>query len=215
MTKTKGLLIMDVDSTLIQEDLSCGEIAGSGAEIADITSRAMNGELDFAEALAARVGLLKGLPETVFSEVRKQIHFTEGARDLVAALQANGWKVGVVSGGFHETVDDLARELGLDYVRANHLEIVDGQLTGKTTGDIVTKEVKLASLKKWAAELGLELSQTVAMGDGANDLPMILASGIGIAFHAKPVVREQAPYQINTPNLALALDIIKEVKGDL
>ncbi len=217
MTKTKGLLIMDVDSTLIQEegiDL-LGEIAGSGAEIADITSRAMNGELDFAEALAARVGLLKGLPETVFSEVRKQIQFTEGARDLVAALQANGWKVGVVSGGFHETVDDLARELGLDYVRANHLEIVDGQLTGKTTGDIVTKEVKLASLKKWAAELGLELSQTVAMGDGANDLPMILASGIGIAFHAKPVVREQAPYQINTPNLALALDIIKEVKGDL
>ena len=208
---------MDVDSTLIQEegiDL-LGEIAGSGAEIADITSRAMNGELDFAEALAARVGLLKGLPETVFSEVRKQIHFTEGARDLVSALQANGWKVGVVSGGFHETVDDLARELGLDYVRANHLEIVDGQLTGKTTGDIVTKEVKLASLKKWAAELGLELSQTVAMGDGANDLPMILASGIGIAFHAKPVVREQAPYQINTPNLALALDIIKEVKGDL
>lgn len=175
----------------------------------------MNGELDFAEALAARVALLKGLPETVFAEVRKQIHFTEGARDLVAALQANGWKVGVVSGGFHETVDDLARELELDYVRANHLEIVDGQLTGKTTGDIVTKEVKLASLKKWAAELGLELSQTVAMGDGANDLPMILASGIGIAFHAKPVVREQAPYQINTPNLALALDIIKEVKGDL
>ena len=217
MTKAKGLLIMDVDSTLIQEegiDL-LGEIAGSGAEIADITSRAMNGELDFAEALAARVGLLKGLPETVFSEVRKQIHFTEGARDLVEALQANGWKVGVVSGGFHETVDDLARELGLDYVRANHLEIVDGQLTGKTTGDIVTKEVKLASLKKWAAEVGLELSQTVAMGDGANDLPMILASGIGIAFNAKPVVREQAPYQINTPNLALVLDIIKEVKGEL
>ncbi|MFZ2347227.1 MAG: phosphoserine phosphatase SerB [Lactococcus chungangensis] len=217
MTKAKGLLIMDVDSTLIQEegiDL-LGEIVGSGAEIADITSRAMNGELDFAEALEARVALLEGLPETVFAEVRKQIHFTEGARDLVEALQANGWKVGVVSGGFHETVDDLARELGLDYVRANHLEIVDGQLTGKTTGDIITKEVKLASLKKWAAEVGLELSQTVAMGDGANDLPMILASGIGIAFNAKPVVREQAPYQINTPNLALVLDIIKEVKGEL
>ncbi|GHU35750.1 phosphoserine phosphatase SerB [Bacilli bacterium] len=217
MTKTKGLLVMDVDSTLIQEegiDL-LGEIAGSGAEIADITSRAMNGELDFSEALEARVALLKDLPETVFAEVRKQIHFTEGARDLVETLQANGWKVGVVSGGFHETVDDLSRELGLDYVRANHLEIVDGQLTGKTRGDIVTKEVKLGSLKKWAAELGLDLSQTVAMGDGANDLPMILASGIGIAFHAKPVVREQAPYQINTPNLALALEIIKEVKGNL
>ncbi|GAB2022932.1 phosphoserine phosphatase SerB [Pseudolactococcus yaeyamensis] len=217
MTKTKGLLVMDVDSTLIQEegiDL-LGEIAGSGAEIADITSCAMNGELDFAEALAARVALLKGLPETVFAEVRKQIHFTEGAHDLVEALQANGWKVGVVSGGFHETVDDLARELGLDYVRANHLEIVDGRLTGKTTGDVVTKGVKLASLKKWAVELGLELSQTVAMGDGANDLPMILASGIGIAFCAKPVVCEQAPYQINTPNLALALEIIKEVKGNL
>lgn len=216
MTKTKGLLVMDVDSTLIQEegiDL-LGEMAGSGAEIADITSRAMNGELDFSEALEARVALLKGLPETVFSEVRKQIHFTEGARDLVEALQANGWKVGVVSGGFHETVDGLAQEIGIDYVRANHLAVANGQLTGKVTGEIVTKAVKLASLKKWAAELDLDLSQTVAIGDGANDLPMILAAGIGIAFNAKEIVRKQAPYQINEPDLALVLDIIEKVRID-
>ena len=105
--------------------------------------------------------------------------------------------------------------MGLDFVKANHLEVADGKLTGKVVGEVVTKEVKLASLKKWATELGLELSQTVAVGDGANDLPMILASGIGIAFNAKAVVREQAPYQINKPNLALALDIIKEVRGDV
>ena len=217
MTKIKGLLIMDVDSTLIQEegiDL-LGELAGSGPEIADITHRAMNGELDFAESLNARVGLLAGLPVSVFDTIRKQIHFTDGARDLVESLHAKGWRVGVVSGGFHETVDGLARELGIDYVRANHLEAVAGKLTGKVTGDIVTKSVKLDSLKNWAQELGLDLSQTVAMGDGANDLPMILASGIGIAFNAKDIVREQAPYQINVPNLALALDIIKEVRGEL
>ena len=217
MTDTAGLLIMDVDSTLIQEegiDL-LGELAGSGAEVANITHRAMNGELDFTEALAARVALLAGLPDTVFATIRKQIHFTHGVRELVDTLHARGWKVGVVSGGFHETVDELADELGLDYVKANHLEIADGMLTGKVVGEVVTKDVKLASLKKWATELGLELSQTVAVGDGANDLPMILASGIGIAFNAKAVVREQAPYQINTPNLALALDIIKEVRGDV
>ena len=217
MTDTAGLLIMDVDSTLIQEegiDL-LGELTGSGAEVANITHRAMNGELDFTEALAARVALLAGLPDTVFATIRKQIHFTHGVRELVDTLHARGWKVGVVSGGFHETVDELADELGLDFVKANHLEVADGKLTGKVVGEVVTKEVKLASLKKWATELGLELSQTVAVGDGANDLPMILASGIGIAFNAKAVVREQAPYQINTPNLALALDIIKEVRGDV
>ena len=217
MTDTTGLLIMDVDSTLIQEegiDL-LGELAGSGAEVANITHRAMNGELEFGEALAERVALLAGLPDTVFATIRKQIHFTHGVRELVDTLHARGWKVGVVSGGFHETVDELADELGLDYVKANHLEIADGMLTGKVVGEVVTKDVKLASLKKWATELGLELSQTVAVGDGANDLPMILASGIGIAFNAKAVVREQAPYQINTPNLALALDIIQKVRGDI
>ena len=217
MTDTTGLLIMDVDSTLIQEegiDL-LGELTGSGAEVANITHRAMNGELEFGEALAERVALLAGLPDTVFATIRKQIHFTHGVRELVDTLHARGWKVGVVSGGFHETVDELADELGLDFVKANHLEVADGKLTGKVVGEVVTKEVKLTSLKKWATELGLELSQTVAVGDGANDLPMILASGIGIAFNAKAVVREQAPYQINTPNLALALDIIKEVRGDV
>jgi phosphoserine phosphatase len=216
MTQTKGLLVMDVDSTLIQEegiDL-LGEMAGSGAEIAEITSRAMNGELDFAAALDARVALLKGLPDTVFADLRKQIHFTKGARELVDTLHANGWKVGVVSGGFHETVDGLAQEIGIDYVRANHLAVENGQLTGKVTGEIVTKAVKLASLKKWAAELDLDLSQTVAIGDGANDLPMILAAGIGIAFNAKEIVRKQAPYQINEPNLALALDIIEKVRAN-
>lgn len=217
MTNVKGLLVMDVDSTLIQEegiDL-LGEIAGSGAKIADITSRAMNGELDFAEALKARVALLKGLDETVFTEVRKQIHFTKGARELVATLHDKGWKVGVVSGGFHETVDSLAQEIGIDYVRANHLAIENGKLTGQVTGEIVTKTVKLASLKNWASELGLDLSQTVAIGDGANDLPMLLAAGIGIAFNAKPIVREQVPYQINEPNLALALEVIRKVRADV
>ncbi|NQI71279.1 phosphoserine phosphatase SerB [Streptococcus suis] len=207
---TKGLLVMDVDSTLIMEegiDL-LGEEAGVGEQVADITERAMRGELDFEEALRERVALLKGLPVSVFDRIMEKIHFTPGAAELVAELKARGFKVAVVSGGFHETVDRLAERLELDYVRANRLEVVDGFLTGQVLGDIVTKDTKKACLEAWAAENGLALSQTIAMGDGANDLPMIQEAGIGVAFCAKPIVQEQAPYQINEKNLYKLIEIL-------
>ncbi|HFI0635054.1 TPA: phosphoserine phosphatase SerB [Streptococcus suis] len=207
---TRGLLVMDVDSTLILEegiDL-LGEEAGVGEEVAAITERAMRGELDFEEALRERVALLKGLPVTVFDRIMEKIHFTPGAADLVAELKNRGYKVAVVSGGFHETVDRLAAQLELDYVRANRLEVVDGLLTGQVLGEIVTKETKKACLEAWAVENGLELSQTIAMGDGANDLPMIQRAGIGVAFCAKPIVQEQAPYQINEKNLYKLIEIL-------
>ncbi|MCB4943099.1 phosphoserine phosphatase SerB [Streptococcus mutans] len=214
MTKTKGLLVMDVDSTLVQEEVIdlLGDEAGVGQQVADITERAMRGELDFRQALEERVATLEGLPESIFDKVYARIHFNKNAKELVAELHARGYKVGLVSGGFHETVDCLAAEAGIDYVKANHLEIKNGLLTGRTWGDIVTKEVKLQKLKDWAVENELVLSQTIAMGDGANDLPMIHEAGIGIAFCAKPIVRQQAPYQINEPDLYKVIEILDEVK---
>ncbi|WP_105183198.1 phosphoserine phosphatase SerB [Streptococcus suis] len=207
---TTGLLVMDVDSTLILEegiDL-LGEEAGLGEQVAAITERAMRGELDFEEALRERVALLKGLPVSVFDRIIKKIHFTPGAAELVSEFKMRGYKVAVVSGGFHETVDRLAAQLELDYVRANRLEAVDGVLTGQVLGEIVTKDTKKACLEEWAAENGLSLSQTIAMGDGANDLPMIQRAGIGVAFCAKPIVQEQAPYQINEKNLYKLIEIL-------
>ena len=214
MKTIKGLLVMDVDSTLIMEegiDL-LGEEAGVGAQVAAITERAMRGELDFEAALRERVALLKGLPEDIFTRIAERIHFTPGAEDLVDELHKRGYKVGLVSGGFHETVDRLAEQLGIDYVKANRLEIQQGFLTGQVLGEIVTKDTKLAMLKAWAAENKLELNQTIAMGDGANDLPMIQAAGIGIAFMAKPIVREQAPYQIPECNLYRVINLLDNRK---
>ena len=214
MKTVKGLLVMDVDSTLIMEegiDL-LGEEAGVGAQVAAITERAMRGELDFEAALRERVALLKGLPEDIFTRIAERIHFTPGAEELVDELHKRGYKVGLVSGGFHETVDRLAEQLGIDYVKANRLEIEQGLLTGQVLGEIVTKDTKLAMLKAWAAENMLELNQTIAMGDGANDLPMIQAAGIGIAFMAKPIVREQAPYQIQECNLYRVIDLLDNRK---
>ena len=214
MKTVKGLLVMDVDSTLIMEegiDL-LGEEAGVGAQVAAITERAMRGELDFEAALRERVALLKGLPEDIFTRIAERIHFTPGAEELVDELHKRGYKVGLVSGGFHETVDRLAEQLGIDYVKANRLEVQQGFLTGQVLGEIVTKDTKLAMLKAWAAENKLELNQTIAMGDGANDLPMIQAAGIGIAFMAKPIVREQAPYQIQECNLYRVIDLLDNRK---
>ena len=214
MKTVKGLLVMDVDSTLIMEegiDL-LGEEAGVGAQVAAITERAMRGELDFEAALRERVALLKGLPEDIFTQIAEKIHFTPGAEELVDELHKRGYKVGLVSGGFHETVDRLAEQLGVDYVKANRLEIKQGLLTGQVLGEIVTKDTKLAMLKAWAAENMLELNQTITMGDGANDLPMIQAAGIGIAFMAKPIVREQAPYQIQECNLYRVIDLLDNRK---
>ena len=195
-----GLLVMDVDSTLIDEEVidELGAAAGIGEQIASITARAMNGELDFREALQARVALLKDLPTSVFDDVYRRVHFTQGALDLIDALHAHGWKVGVVSGGFHEVVDRLAADAHLDFC-----------LTGHVLGDIVTKDVKLQSLRDWASRMGISMGQTVAVGDGANDLPMIHAAGLGVAFCAKPAVQADAPHRVNERDLTRILDFLR------
>lgn len=206
----KGLLVMDVDSTLIREegiDL-LGKAAGVGEQVARITELAMNGELDFEEALKERVALLKGLPETIFDDVAKSIHFTKGAKELVKTLHDRGFKVGLVSGGFHQTVDRLAKELEIDYVKANTIEVSNGKLTGKVIGDIVTRETKKEKLIEWSNANQVTLQNTVAVGDGANDLLMIRTAGVGIAFCAKPIVTKEAPFSISKPDLLKVLDFI-------
>lgn len=204
------LIVMDIDSTLINEEVIdlLGEEAGVGERVAAITERAMRGELDFKEALRERVGLLAGLDESVFERTYARTSFTPGALDLVAEAHARGWKVGVVSGGFHEVADRIVEAAGIDYCLANRLEVVGGKLTGKLAAEIVTKELKLASLEGWANELGLSMQDTVAIGDGANDIPMILAAGTGIAFCAKPKVKEAAPHHIDDRNLMKVFEFI-------
>ena len=206
----RRLIVMDIDSTLINEEVIdlLGEEAGVGEQVADITERAMRGELDFAQALNERVGLLAGLDASVFDRTFARVTFTPGALELVRTAHERGWKVGVVSGGFHEVADRIVDAAGIDYCLANRLEVEDSRLTGRLAAKIVTKERKLESLKAWAAELGIPLSRTVAMGDGANDIPMIQAAGVGIAFCAKPKTRAAAPHAIDERNLMLALPLI-------
>ena len=204
------LIVMDIDSTLINEEVIdlLGEEAGVGEQVAAITERAMRGEIDFKQALEERVGLLAGLGQEVFDCTFARVTFTPGALELIRTAHERGWKVGVVSGGFHEVADRIVEAAGIDYCLANRLEVQNGKLTGKLAAEIVTRERKLEALRSWAHELGLPMSQTVAMGDGANDIPMIQAAGTGIAFCAKPKVRAAAPFAINERNLMLAMDII-------
>ena len=213
--KDMRLIVMDIDSTLINEEVIdlLGEEAGVGARVAQITERAMRGELDFRQALEERVGLLAGLDKSVFDRTFARVTFTPGALELVEAAHARGWKVGVVSGGFHEVADRIVVAAGIDYCLANRLEVVDGRLTGRLAAEIVTKERKLEALRTWAAELGLSMGQTVAMGDGANDIPMIQAAGTGIAFCAKPKTQAAAPHHIDERNLMLALPIIEGTRA--
>ncbi|KZK07393.1 Phosphoserine phosphatase [Lactococcus cremoris] len=208
----KGLLVMDVDSTLIEEEVIdlLGEKAGLGEKISEITAAAMSGELDFKEALKERVALLSGLRTTIFDEIYKEIHLTNGATGLIETLHGRGWKVGVVSGGFHEIVDKLAVDLKLDYVFANRLAVQEGYLTGETYGTIVDKSFKLERLKQWAKENKLNLSEVVAVGDGANDIPMLNAAGLGIAFCAKPAVKAAVAYHIDKRNLLMVLELLEK-----
>jgi len=206
----RRLVVMDVDSTLIQDEVIelLAAHAGREAEVAAVTSAAMRGELDFAESLRARVAALAGLPESVLGEVRAEIRLTPGARTLVRTLKRLGFTVAVVSGGFIEIVGDLARELDIDHAHANRLEVRDGLLTGRVLGDIVDRAGKAAALRRFAEAERLPLSRTVAIGDGANDLDMLDAAGLGIAFNAKPIVREQADTAVNVPYLDAVLYLL-------
>jgi phosphoserine phosphatase len=176
--------------------------------VADVTERAMRGELDFAQSLRERVATLAGLPESVFDTVRSQIRVTKGVPELIAGVKAAGGHVGVVSGGFHELLDPLAAELGLDFWRANRLEVANGALTGHVVGEIIDGAAKATALAEWALETQTSLKDTVAIGDGANDLAMMAVAGLSIAFCAKPIVQEQANVSLNERDLALTLEMM-------
>ena len=203
MRHAKRLVVMDVDSTLIQQEVIelLAAKAGVEAEVKAITDSAMRGELDFAQSLIARVGLLKGLDESVMAEVREEIRLTPGARTLVRTLQRLGHIVAVVSGGFINVIEPLVKELGIAHYRANTLEIVDGKLTGKVQGAIVDRAAKASALSEFAAQENIALAQTIAIGDGANDLDMIAIAGLGIAFNAKPAVKAAADSSVSAPYL--------------
>ncbi|WP_307844468.1 phosphoserine phosphatase SerB [Actinotalea solisilvae] len=188
------VVVMDVDSTLITGEVieMLAGHAGSRAAVTAITESAMRGEIDFATSLHQRVATLAGLPEAVFDAVRAEMTLTPGAERLVAELHRRGWPVGLVSGGFHELVDPLAERLGIGFVRANRLEVEAGHLTGRVTGPVVDAEAKAVALRELARAHGVPMERTVAIGDGANDLRMLAAAGLGIAFNAKPVVCAQA-----------------------
>lgn len=208
--KGKRLLVMDVDSTLVQGEVieMLAERAGVRRDVAAVTEAAMRGELDFAESLRARVALLAGLPATAIDEVRAEVSLTPGARTLVRTLKRLGFRLAIVSGGFTQVTDALADDLGLDYAAANTLEIVDGHMTGGLVGPILDRAGKAAALERFAADAGVPLSQTVAVGDGANDLDMIAAAGLGIAFNAKPVVRTAADTSVSHPYLDSVLYLL-------
>ena len=216
MKEVTGLLVMDVDGTLVRQegiDLLAQE-AGVGEKVAEITAQAMKGELDFSASLEARVALLKGLETSIFPKILEQMEVTTGAESLITELHQRGYKVGLVSGGFHEVIDPIARSLGIDLVLANRLEASDGRLTGKVLGGIITPERKKESLLTWAKENHVPRSQTIAMGDGANDLPMIETAGIGIAFMAKSIVAEGAQFRIEKRDLSLVLEILDKYRKE-
>ena len=204
------LVVFDVDSTLIENEVIelLADVAGTLPQVAEITLSAMNGELDFEQSLRSRVATLKGLPESVFDEVAPRIVVTDGVPQMVAAVQAAGGRVAVVSGGFHEVLDPVAEELGLDHWRANRLEIVDGVLTGGLVGPIIDAKAKADTLREWAHDFGIPLSQTVAVGDGANDLEMMAITGLAVGFDAKAPVRDEAHVLIDVRDLSQLLPLL-------
>ncbi len=204
------LVVLDMDSTFIQQEVIdlLAAHAGVGEEVAAITERSMRGDVDFSASLAQRVALLKGLPVEIFDQVRREISLSRGAQEMVDQLHAAGHKVAVVSGGFENVIHPILRTAGVDYFRANHLESVDGVLTGRTTGALITSLGKAEFLKEIALQLGIPLSQTVAVGDGANDLGMMAIAGLSIAFNAKPKVQAAAMHSINDGNLLQVLGLM-------
>lgn len=215
--RAQRLVVMDVDSTLIQDEVIelFAAHAGCEAEVAEVTARAMRGELDFEQSLHARVALLAGIDESVVDKVRTEVRLTPGARTLIRTLKRLGYQVGVVSGGFTQVTDDLQERLGLDFASANTLEVVDGKLTGRVIGEVVDRAGKARLLRRFASEAGVPLVQTVAIGDGANDLDMLNAAGLGVAFNAKPVVREAAHTAVNVPFLDTVLYLLGVTRDEV
>lgn len=204
------LVVLDVDSTLIEDEIIelLADAAGARAQVAAITASAMNGEVDFEQSLRARVALLEGLPENVFVEVAALVRVTRGVPELVDGIHAAGGRVGVVSGGFHEVIDPIAAGLRLDRWRANSLEVVGGTLTGRLRGAIVDADAKATTLREWAGIYGIPLHQTIAVGDGANDLPMMAITGLAVGFDAKAPVRDEANIVMDVRDLSQLLPLL-------
>ena len=210
MSQVKGLCVMDVDGTLILEEVIdlLGREVGHEEEISQLTSQAMQGELDFESSLRKRVSLLKGLPVSVFAKVFNSIHLTPNAREFISIIQKNGILVGLVSGGFTPIVERLAKSLGSTHYSANQLEVKEDFLTGELVGQIISPEVKQATLEQWRKELKLPKERTVAIGDGANDLLMLKSAGLGIAFCAKEVLKKEIPHHVDKRDFLEVLPLI-------
>ncbi len=210
MRHARKLVLLDVDSTLIQQEVIelLATKAGVNAEVVKITEAAMRGELDFEQSLLARVALLSGLSEDAIEQVRLEILLTPGARTLIRTLQRLGHTVCVVSGGFHNVIDPLLKELNISHYRANTLEIIDGKLSGKVVGAVIDRAAKAQALRDFAALENINIEQTIAIGDGANDLDMIAIAGLGIAFNAKPAVKAAADSSVSAPYLDSVLYLL-------
>ncbi|MFF7292711.1 phosphoserine phosphatase SerB [Microbacterium sp. NPDC008134] len=210
MTSARLLVVLDADSTLIRNEVIelLADEAGRRDEVQAATEAAMRGEVDFSESLRTRVAALRGVSVDAFPRVLARIEPTPGVRELTAAVHARGGVVGVVSGGFHEILDDVAPGLGVDRWRANRLRVVDGRLTGEVDGAIVDAAAKAESLREWAAELGVAPHATIAIGDGANDLKMMAAAGLGLAFNAKPAVRAAASLVVGPQDLSEVIALL-------
>ena len=210
MSKTRGLCVLDVDGTLIEEEVIdlLGKEADCEKEVAQLTIQAMRGELDFEESLRKRVSLLEGLSLDVFEQLYSQIHLSKNAKQFIKFLQEHEIEVGLVSGGFIPIVERLATELGIRLIAANRLEVKDGFLTGKLEGEIITREIKEETLIRWTEELDLPIERTVAIGDGANDLLMLKSAGLGIAFCAKEVLKKDIPNHVDKRDFLEVLPLI-------
>ncbi len=195
--------MMDVDSTLIQQEVIdlLADYAGVMPEVKEITEQAMAGKLDFKQSLSKRVGLLEGLSDEIFQWLKPQIELTPGVQELIAAVHRLDGKIGAVSGGFSQVLEPLANEIGLDYWKANSLEVLDGKLTGSVVGPIIDAEAKATALKSWATDSGIALEQTIAIGDGANDIQMLQCAGYAVAFRPKPVLKQYADLVIEENSL--------------
>ena len=215
--RAKRLIVFDVDSTLIQGEVieMLAAYAGVEDQVRQVTEAAMRGEMDFAESLRQRVATLAGLDESVLTAVAERIELTPGARTTVRTLRRLGFRCGVVSGGFRQVIEPLAQELELDFVQANLLEVVDGKITGKVVGEIVDRAYKATALQTFAAESGIPMEQTVAVGDGANDIDMLNAAGLGVAFNAKPALREVADTALSHPYLDAVLFILGVTRDEV
>jgi phosphoserine phosphatase len=210
MTFVKRLVQLDVDSTFIQQEAIelLAAKAGVLEKVSTITDSAMRGELDFEQSLRARVSFLKGLPQSVITEVQQEIKLTDGAQDLVHLLHTQGHSVALVSGGFIDIIEPMIRSLSIKYYKANKLEIADGVLTGQLIGPVIDRAAKAAALREFSNASGVAIENTVAIGDGANDLDMMALAGLSIAFNAKPVVVAAADCAINEPSLRSVIELI-------